>query len=56
VDGREYRFSVVQIVPRFIEITAQACPLPGSGDGSTADTAGIPELQDGEASPDFVTD
>jgi hypothetical protein len=56
VDGREYRFSVVQIMPRFIEITAQACPLPGSGDGSTADATGIPELQEGESSPDFVTD
>jgi hypothetical protein len=56
VDGREYRFSVVQGMPRFVEMTAQACPLPGSGDGSTADAAGIPELQDEEASPDFVTD
>jgi hypothetical protein len=56
VDGREYRFSVVQIVPRFIEITAQACPLPGSGDGSTAALPVMPELQEGEASPDFATD
>ena len=46
VDGREYRFSVVQIMPRFVEMTAQACPMPGSGDGSTADATGIPELQD----------
>jgi hypothetical protein len=56
VDGREYRFSVVQIMPRFIEITAQACAMPGSGDESTADATGIPESQDRESSPDFVTD
>ncbi len=28
VDGREYRFSVVQGMPRFVEMTAQACPMP----------------------------
>jgi hypothetical protein len=56
VDGREYRFSVVQTMPRFIEMTAQACPMPGSGGGSTADASGIPDSQDRESSSDFVAD
>ena len=33
VDGKEYRFSIVQGAPRFLEMTAQACPLPDAGDG-----------------------
>jgi hypothetical protein len=36
VDGKEYRFSAVSGERRFLEMTAQACPLPESGDGSSA--------------------
>jgi hypothetical protein len=36
VGGKEYRFSAVSITPRFLEVTGQACPLPESGDESSA--------------------
>ena len=36
VDGKEYRFSAISGDRRFLEVTAQACPLPGPGDGSSA--------------------
>jgi cell division protein FtsB len=39
VDGKEYRFSAIPGEPRFLEVTAQACPLPESGDGSSASAA-----------------
>jgi hypothetical protein len=41
VDGKEYRFSAISISPRFLEVTAQACPLPESGDASSASDDGI---------------
>ncbi len=56
VDGKEYRFSVVQGMPRFVEMTAQACPMPDPRDGSTADAAGMLESEDGSATPDFFAD
>ena len=36
VDGKEYRFSAVGGERRFLEVTAQACPLPEPGDDSSA--------------------
>jgi hypothetical protein len=36
VDGKEYRFNAVQGDLRFVEVTAQACPLPEPGDASAA--------------------
>ena len=36
VDGNEYRFSAVSGERRFLEVTAQACPLPEAGDESSA--------------------
>jgi hypothetical protein len=56
VDGKEYRFSIVQGAPRFVEMTAQACPLPDPGDGSTASAGGMPEAQDARPDSDFLTD
>ena len=40
VGGKEYRFSAVSITPRFLEVTGQACPLPESGDESSASADG----------------
>ena len=45
VDGKEYRFSAVSGEGRFLEVTAQACALPGLGDGSTASAARTPQRQ-----------
>jgi hypothetical protein len=56
VDGKEYRFSAVQGDRRFLEMTAQACPLPDSGDGSVDDAASVLEPHDGRPDPDFLTD
>jgi ABC-type cobalt transport system substrate-binding protein len=56
VDGREYRFSIAQGAPRFLEMTAQACPLPEPQDGSPDETGGILESRDGRPDPDFLTD
>jgi ABC-type cobalt transport system substrate-binding protein len=56
VDGKEYRFSAVQGDRRFLDMTAQACPLPDPGDGLTNDAAGILESHDGRPDPDFLTD
>ena len=36
VDGTEYRFSAVSGAARFLEVTAQACPLPEPPDESSA--------------------
>ncbi len=45
VDRQEYRFSVVAGERRFVEITAQACALPGASgqDGAGPDAAGPDE-------------
>ena len=43
VDGKEYRFSAMRGQPRFLEMTAQACPLPGPDDGSSAGASGMQE-------------
>jgi hypothetical protein len=45
VDRQEYRFSVVAGERRFVEITAQACALPGASgqDGAGPDAAGSDE-------------
>lgn len=56
VDSKEYRFSIAQGERRFLELTAQACPLPDSWDGSTASAGGIPEPQDARPAVDFLTD
>ena len=56
-DGREYRFSAVQGADRrFLEMTAQSCPLPDPADGATADAANIPGSPDGLPDPDYLTD
>ena len=36
VDGKEYRFSAARGEHRFLEVTAQACPLPQPPEGSSA--------------------
>jgi hypothetical protein len=36
VDGREYRFHAVSTGPRFLDMTAQACPLPDRDDSSAS--------------------
>lgn len=56
VDGTEYRFSIAQGAARFLEMTAQACPLPDPADGSAADAASIPEAPDLRPDPDYLTD
>lgn len=56
VDETEYRFSAVPGERRFLEVTAQACPLPSPGDGSTADAAGIEVWSAGQPIPDFPSD
>jgi hypothetical protein len=50
VDGKEYRFSAISITPRFLEVTAQACPLPESGGASSASADGV--QSPGAAVPD----
>jgi hypothetical protein len=57
VDGKEYRFSAVQGGDRrFLQMTAQACPLPDAPDGSRVDAAGIPGAPDRRPDPDYLTD
>jgi hypothetical protein len=57
VDGMEYRFSAVEGADRrFLEMTAQSCPLPDFADGSTADAATVPESTDQRPEPDYLTD
>jgi hypothetical protein len=43
VDGNEYRFSAVRGENRFLEVTAQACPLPEPDDDSSASADSIRE-------------
>jgi hypothetical protein len=59
VDGKEYRFSAVPGDRRFVEVTAQACPLPEPGEASAAAARGTPERQgdeSGSAFPDYLID
>jgi hypothetical protein len=56
VDGKEYRFSAAQGDRQFLDMTAQACPLPDSRDGSRADAASISESQDRRPDPDYLTE
>ena len=57
IDGKEYRFSAVEGGDRrFLEMTAQSCPLPDPADGSTADAASIPGSPDGLSDPDYLTE
>jgi hypothetical protein len=43
VDDKEYRFSAIRGETRFLEVTAQACPLPEPDDDSRASADGIEE-------------
>jgi hypothetical protein len=56
VDGKEYRFSAVQGDRRFLEMTAQACPLPAPRDGSRDAAGSILESHDRRSDPDYLTD
>ena len=56
VDGKEYRFSAVRGERRFVEVTAQACPLPEARGDSTAEAQGIAEPQDDAPDRDYLTD
>jgi hypothetical protein len=56
VDGKEYRFSAVQGDRRFLEMTAQACPLPDPQDPSRDAAASILESSDSRSDPDYLTD
>jgi hypothetical protein len=56
VDGKEYRFSIAQGAPRFVEMTAQACPLPDAPDGSMVDGVDIPGSPDLRPDSEYFTD
>jgi hypothetical protein len=56
VDGKEYRFSAISGERRFLELTAQACPLPGPDDESSADAESVPERRADRASSRPFTD
>jgi cytoskeletal protein RodZ len=56
VDGKEYRFSAVSTAPRFLEVTGQACPLPESGDDSSASEDGRQSPRADIPGPDSFTE
>ena len=56
VDGKEYRFSAIGGEPRFLEVTAQACPLPQPGDDSNASAQVTRKARADAPSPVPLTD
>jgi hypothetical protein len=56
VDGKEYRFSAVRGETRFLEVTAQACPLPEPDDDSRASADSIEEFRGDVPGSQPVTD
>jgi hypothetical protein len=56
VDGKEYRFSAVSGERRFLEMTAQACPLPEPADDSSASAHRSPERRADAARARPLTD
>jgi hypothetical protein len=56
VDGKEYRFSAIRGESRFLEVTAQVCPLPEPDDDSRASADSIEEFRGDVPGSQPVTD